>query len=95
MLTRDKDQQAVKTYISLTNKTTVLQISEQAQHFAGMSKINIKEEIAYNFKPTFRKSGNVNQAYNFKIQNVQTTGKTALGISLVLQRVRNVSHAVR
>ena len=37
-LSRDEDQQAVKTYVSLTVMTTIFQFDEQAQHFAGISK---------------------------------------------------------
>ena len=43
---------------------TVLQLGDQAQHFAGNSKVIIAEKIAYSSKSTVRKPGNVETAYN-------------------------------
>ena len=48
-LSRDEDQQEVKTYIRLADMTTVLQFSEPAQHFAGMSKVKIFKKNCVSF----------------------------------------------
>ena len=45
---------------------TVLQFSDEAQHFSGTSKVNIKKEVANSFKSTFKKPGNFNKSYNGK-----------------------------
>ena len=73
-LSRDEDQQAVKTYVCLTVMTTIFQFDEQAQHFAGMSKNNILKNCI-NFKLTFRKSGNFNQADIVKIRVFKRRGR--------------------
>ena len=56
----------VTTDINPTDRKHVLQLSDQAQHFTGTFKVDIKEEIAYNSKSTFRKPGNVCKTYNGK-----------------------------
>ena len=52
-----------KTDITLIDMKTVLQLSEQAHHFAGNSKVILAEEIAYSSKSTVRKPENVETAY--------------------------------
>ena len=68
----------VTTDINPTDMKYVLQFSDQAQHFTGTFKVDIKEQIAYNSKSTFRKPGKVSKTYNDKESECR---KTANGYS--------------
>ena len=57
---------------------TISQLSYQAQHFSVISKFKANKEIVCISKSTFRKLGNVNEAYNGN-KSYQSTGKIARG----------------